>query len=196
MSFEEKNFEENLELGKEGEDVVARFLQSRGWSVLQLRDIKTGELYRGPHYLNGTGMEMTSTDQFAIKSGKARLIEVKYKTRFSWHWTTRRWVTGVDQHDFDHYMAVARHSGIETWLLFLHLKKAPSAEDLAAGCPPEMPTGLFGQKIFELAEHYHHTSSNYGKGGMIYWAPGMLLQLATAEELAPFVKPNKAYPMV
>lgn len=173
-------------MGRLGENVVARFLRARGNSILPIRDIDTGDFMKGPRLLAPEGMELVSTDWLVFgPEGKSCWIEVKTKSRWTWHRKTTCWNTGIDQHYLDHYVNIARRSSIPVWLVFLHLEDSPSMTDLDSGAPAHCPTGLFVGEVLHLVKEgaVHHTHPNWGKGGMVYWAAEALKQLATGEEI-------------
>jgi Holliday junction resolvase-like predicted endonuclease len=176
------------ELGRFGENVVAYWLQSRGNSVVPLRDIETGDIFKGPRMTGPEGIEGACTDWLCTNRVKTVFIEVKTKRAFSWHRLRADWVTGIDQHYAEHYMMQRKNSSIPMWLLFLHLYPTPSDSDREHGCPDQCPTGLYGQEILVLANDIHHTSPNWGKGGMVYWSFPPLLKLETLEGLQPFIE--------
>jgi hypothetical protein len=175
--------------GRFGENVVARFLRARGCSILPIRDIDMGELWKGPRLTGPEGMELVSTDWLVIEpEGKSCWIEVKTKARWSWHRYSSTWNTGIDQHYLDHYINIARRSSIPVRLVFVHLNDAPAISDRENGAPAHCPTGLFGGELLHLAQTVHHTHSNWGKGGMVYWAVDGLEQIATMEEIRTLLR--------
>lgn len=178
--------------GRLGENVVARYLRARGNSILPIRDIDMGDVWKGPRLTSPEGMELVSTDWLVIgPQGKTCWIEVKTKRRWSWHRATATWNTGIDQHYLDHYLMIALRSSIPVWLVFLHLYDLPSDADLENGAPAQCPMGLFGNDVLRLAKVVHHTHSNWGKGGMVYWAAPGLNQLASREEIETLLLQEK-----
>jgi len=178
-----------MPMGRFGENVVARFLRARGCSVLPIRDIEMGDVWKGPRITGPEGMEVVSADWLVMgPKGKSCWMEVKTKRHWTWHRNTASWCTGIDQHYLDHYVIIARRSNIPVWLVFLHLDEVPSAADLEGGAPPFCPTGLFGGEVMRLAEDVHHTHSNWGKGGMAYWASSDLTRLASSAEIETFLR--------
>lgn len=176
-------------MGRWGENVVARFLRARGNSILPIRDIDMGDVWKGPRLTGPSGIELVTTDWLVLTpKGKSCWIEVKTKTRWTWHRNTARWNTGIDQHYLDHYINIARQSDIPVWLIFLHLDDAPAPEDVEYGSPAHCPTGLFGNEVLRLANLVHHPHSNWGKGGMAYWTPADLKRLASAAEMAELLR--------
>lgn len=180
--------------GRLGENVVARFLRARGNSILPIRDIDMGDKWKGPRLTGPEGIELVSTDWLVLgPQGKTCWIEVKTKRRWSWHRATATWNTGIDQHYLDHYINIARRSSIPVWLIFLHLDGLPSDDDLVNGAPAQCPAGLFGNEVLHLAEVVHHTHSNWGKGGMVYWAAQALKRLASREEIEALLQQERIH---
>jgi hypothetical protein len=150
-----------------------------------------GEVWKGPRLTGPEGYELVSADWLVLgPKGKCCWMEVKTKTRFSWHRYSATWNTGIDQHYLDHYINVARRSEIPVWLVFLHLDDSPAEIDAEAGAGIA-PTGLFGGEVMHLASVVHHTHSNWGKGGMVYWAAESLIRLATLEEIEKLVRDER-----
>jgi hypothetical protein len=138
---------------------------------------------KGPQLFCASG-DLVLPDLLSFRDGKIQWFEAKHKTCFTWHRKTDRWVTGIDQRHFGEYLEVAARTRLPVWLLFLHPKARPSDGDLAYGCPPECPTGLFGNDVAVLAGCESHRHVNHGKSGMVYWARESLRRLAAAEDLA------------
>jgi hypothetical protein len=181
------------EFGTAGENIVKAWLIKRGCRIISTRDIETRKAWGGPS-MESEGFEPVLPDFLVIQPEKLQTLwmEVKRKTRFSWHAISRCWVTGIDEHYLEHYVLVGQSSKIPVWLFFLHLDSKPSQKDLDDGCPAQCPTGLFAQEILRLAARTHHTSANHGKGGMVYWAPEAFSLVATSEDLEPYLKAEGA----
>ena len=174
--------------GRFGENVVACWLRARGNTLLPVRDIQMGHVWKGPRMTGPEGIERVATDWLVTTpTGQVVYSEVKRKHAFSWHRNTREWVTGIDQHYLDHYVRTRQTSNIDMWLLFVHLNGEPTDADLKQGCPNCCPTGIFGAEIRTLANEVHHTHGNWGKGGMVYWTAPPLKLLATLNELQPSI---------
>jgi hypothetical protein len=175
-------FEQNLASGQLGESLISRWLQGRGHAVFPAYQIEhqTG---KGPQMFAASG-DMVLPDLLAFRSGKIRWFEAKHKTCFTWHRISGRWTTGIDLRHYHEYQEVAHRTSLSVWLLFFHPKSEPSKSDLAHGCPPFCPTGLFGNDISVLTECESHRSDRHGRTGMVYWAHESLRLIAPAKDLA------------
>lgn len=108
-------FAENLEFGQTGESVIARWLRSRGSSVLPAyeKELDTG---KGPRLF--TPIEQVVTpDLFVFPA--MEFIEAKHKTVFSWYRKTQKWCTGIDRHHYREYKKTQKVTGRKVWLFFL-----------------------------------------------------------------------------
>lgn len=156
------SFQAQLAYGKAAETAIAGWLMSRGNCVLPVYE-KIIDEGKGPQLFT-SNTELVAPDLVAFKEGKARLIEAKHKTGFTWHRITQRWVTGIDLRHYKDYLSVASATDVPVWLLFLH--EGGTAKD----SPAESPAGLFGNEIFALRENENHRHENWGMSGMVYWA--------------------------
>jgi hypothetical protein len=170
-------FQQNLAFGQQAESAIARWLRAKGRYVLPVYDIEyvTG---KGPRLFSPTG-QIIAPDLVSIRGGKVAWVEAKHKTVFSWYRKAGCWETGIDLRHYLDYLRVAQECSLPVWLLFLHRSAVPSVEDRRWGCPPECPTGLYGQEIAVLRISESHRSDRHGATGMVYWAAESLLRLAT-----------------
>lgn len=180
-------FNRSLKFGQIGEGYIAQWLiQARGFHILPVyeKELETG---KGPTLFT-CGGTLIAPDLFAYKRidpyrgwkhERVLWIEAKTKSAFSWHRTTRRWTTGIDQRHYQNYLQINSQSLWPVWLLFLHL------DGRAKDTPPGLvsPQGLFGETLSYLSRHINHTSPNWGSSGMVYWAHEELLHIATLEEV-------------
>jgi hypothetical protein len=171
-------FDERLRQGQIGESIIARWCRSRGNSVLPVyeKEIDTG---KGPRFFASD--QFAAPDMFVFPA--MHWIEAKHKTVFTWHRASRRWCTGIDLHHYKDYLQVGEISQRPVWLLFLHRSDKPDARDIAGGCPPACPVGLFGGSLACLKWNENHRHENWGRHGMVYWAEDSLQRLATLDEL-------------
>ncbi len=176
MYDDRRRFERQLEIGRIGEGVIARWLMSRGWSVLPVYEIEIPE-GKGPRLFSATGSQWAAPDMLAYRTPDAIWIEAKNKTAFSWHRNTQRWVTGIDLRHYRHYCAIEDESPWLVWLLFL--QRGGQAKD----SPAHSPAGLFGNELRVLRQCENHRHANWGRTGMVYWAIGSLKRLARIEDL-------------
>lgn len=193
------SFEQQLATGQVGESLLARFFQGFGHSIIPVyeKERRDGE-FRGPQLFRAAG-ELVLPDMLVLgsKPGEVWFAEAKYKTVFSWHGNTGRWVTGVDQRHFKEYLQVEEITGIPVWLYMLHRDSQPWKGDLERGCPPECPTGLFGEQVSVLRDTINHTAppkrtgQGHGTSGMVYWARDSLSFFAPIEEIQALAQPAR-----
>lgn len=167
-------FRESLHFGQMGESAIARWLRKRGHTVLPVYEkaIDTG---KGPQlFLPQNGL--VAPDMLVYKGQKAIWVEAKHKTGFSLHRLTGDWVTGIDLRHYLDYCEVDNQSPWPVWLLFV--QRGGAAKD-----SPPSPPGLYGNTLAHLRAHEHHRHGAWGPSGMVYWAIGDLLQLATLDEM-------------
>lgn len=173
-------FSESLAIGQLGESKIARYLISRGNSVVPVyeKEIDTG---KGPRFFTPKG-QVVAPDMLVLGTSIV-WVEAKHKSVFSWHRITRRWVTGIDLNHYEEYQRVARISRRPVWLLFLHRESRPDPRDVALGCPTSCPVGLFAGNLAALVRKENHRHSGWGRHGMVYWAESTLKLIATLPEL-------------
>lgn len=171
-------FHKQLNVGKIGESHIARWFQRRGYAVLPVYEKEQGD-YKGPVLFTADKSQKVAPDMLVFTKNKTLWIEAKHKSAFTWHRITNRWVTGIDNHHFNDYLAIAEISEIPVWLLFLH--QSGEAKDTPHGM--KSPTGLFGGDIQELKANFNHKHDNWGKHGMIYWAHDVLKKIASLDDV-------------
>lgn len=179
-------FEQNLRQGAIGESLIVRWLLARGRAVMPAYEklIDTG---KGPQLLAPSG-EYVAPDLLVIRLVDSNgepftWVEAKHKSHFTWHRNSHRWTTGIDRRHYQNYLKVEEITRVPVWLMFYHSSPNPSPSDLAAGCPRQCPTGLFGNRLAYLANHVSHESDRYGRSGMVYWAHEQLRLMAAMEAL-------------
>jgi hypothetical protein len=168
-------FADSLEWGEAGESLIARWLRSRGATVLPIYEkiLDTGKGQR----LFLPDKTLVAPDLLVFKTANACWVEAKRKTGFSWHRNTQRWVTGIDVYHYEQYLQVSESSPFPVWLLFL--QEGGGAKD----SPSSSPAGLFGNKLEVLRDNENHRHMAHGKGGMVYWALESLKRLETIENI-------------
>jgi hypothetical protein len=159
-----------------GESRIATWLMRRGYSVLPVyeKEINTG---KGPQ-LFSLDKKLIAPDMLAFRGDTVKWIEAKHKSVFSWHRISKKWVTGIDLKHYQDYLQVALRSPWPVWLLFLHEK------DYTDEWPHNCPTGLYGHELLYLADHENHRHSNWGKGGMVYWAHETLQMFCSLKHMS------------
>lgn len=165
------HFDRQLKYGQAGESSIAKWLRSRGNSVLPVYE-KIFDTGKGPRLFVPEG-ELIAPDLLVFGSHGTLWIEAKHKTAFAWHRISQQWVTGVDLKHYKDYLSINTQSPWPVWLLFLH--DGGQAKD----SPPNSPRGLFGNSLSILEGCEDHRHGNWGKSGMVYWAITSLICLAS-----------------
>jgi hypothetical protein len=175
------NFAQQLATGQIGESEIARWLLSKGHSVVPVyeKEIGTG---KGPRYFT-PDKQCVAPDMLLLPKGNAPpiWIEAKHKSVFSWHRRDDCWCTGIDLHHYQEYLDVEARSGRPVWLLFLHKCDQPDDRDIPHCFDERCPVGLFGNSLTYLMQHENHRSDKHGNHGMVYWAHEHLRLLETLE---------------
>ena len=109
-------FNESLAFGKIGESDIARWLRSRGTSVLPVYEKEIDE-GKGPQFFAPNG-EYVAPDMFCLP--QCEWIEAKHKKVFTWHRISGTWQTGIDLRHWEEYKRVQEISKRRVWLFFLH----------------------------------------------------------------------------
>jgi len=172
-------FKRQLDIGRKTEGAITRWLRSREHGVLTIYDIENKDGI-GPRYFSKGSYVSPDLLCFA-GNGETMWCEAKHKTVFSWHRKTKRWCTGIDIRHYEHYQKIQDETGLDVWLLFLHVSDQPDPRDVALGCPAKCPTGLFGRKLADLIGNENHRHDNWGRSGMVYWAHDKLRPMATVD---------------
>jgi len=179
-----RDFALNLAAGQVGESAIARWLISRGFTVLPAYEKEPGD-YKGPRVYSASG-NMIAPDLLAFRFGIENTrdavfwIEAKTKAAFTWHRISRTYQDGIDRRCWQDYLRLQAKAPWPIWLMFLHVGDGV-AKDNPEGLSP--PTGLFGEKIATLRYCVHHESDKHGPSGMVYWTVDSFRKLAEAEEL-------------
>jgi hypothetical protein len=169
-------FRDELAFGKVGESKIANWLRyGRRFCVMPVYEIGENQ-YKGPQLFTPEG-ELIAPDIFCFNKERAVWVEAKHKTVFSWHRNSKRWVTGIDLHHYEHYLKSLACSRWPVWLLFYHANGLTHEHD------GRSPTGLFGGDLRNLRDNENHRHENWGKCGMVYWSHDVLKRLATCEEV-------------
>lgn len=183
-----KSFNDAFAFGRIAEGQIAQWLiRAEGWTISPAYEIEIPS-GKGPRLFAFTG-ELITPDILAMKHQKKKFVflwnEAKHKTRFTWHWKSKNWQTGIDLRHYLDYIKVQEQT-FDVRVLFLHSCSTPSKYDLEHGCPATCPVGLYGHSLRYLMAHEHHRDS-YDRGGrdypMVYWNESDLERLATLEEV-------------
>lgn len=168
-------FAKQLDWGQAGESAIARWLRKRGNTVLPVYE-KIIDNGKGPRLFMPDRV-LIAPDLLVLRTQDAYWVEAKRKRAFTWHRITRQWVTGIDLHHYRDYCQVDECSPFPVWLLFLQ------EDGQAKDSPGNSPTGLFGNRLSILKRCVHHTHSNWGSSGMVYWDVSALRFLATLKDV-------------
>jgi len=165
-------FSDQLNIGQTAEGEIAKWFKSKGFTILPIYEkvIDTGngpQLFL-PKVVSGECFNLESSliapDMLIFKGEKTLWIEAKYKTAFSWHRITKKWVTGIDIRHYKDYLKVDDSTVWPVWIVFLHEDRQ------AKDSPSDSPRGLFGNSLSYLRINENHRHNNWGKSGMVYWA--------------------------
>lgn len=109
-------FEETDEFvrGHNGELLVARELQKRGWFIIPSYDYKGGE--SPTPRMQGTSQKYILPDLDCAKGGLRRWVEVKTKGSASLHKNTNRLDHGYSSNHHDNYLDVQKITGTEVFI--------------------------------------------------------------------------------
>jgi len=176
-------FEEKLKIGQEGESRVLKYIASvPGNVILKACDLPPLKSGGGPRLSTADGETLVSPDGLILNKEGVLWVEVKNKTRFTWHRNSRCFCAGIDKLDIDRYREVKKQTGRDVVLCFLIRSSEPSANDASyPSCPKTSPTGLFS---VEIDTPTHHTTTRYGLGGgMVYWSHNQLDFIANLEDI-------------
>jgi hypothetical protein len=175
-------FQQKLAFGQIGESLIARYLRSRGWSILPVyeKEIDNG---KGPRLFLPYGYpetELIAPDLQGMKYQKVQWFEAKHKSAATFYRKKWRWQTGIDKRHYLDYKRVQEITTYPVWLLFLQRESACNNAPLNV---PSCPTGLYGCPITQL----YSDEGYYDRGGkryyMVYWGVQELKKLASLEEV-------------
>jgi hypothetical protein len=186
QSLSDEQFQKQLAFGQAAETAIAKWLMSRGGLILPIYDIEyPQEEKKGPRAFSSL-RSYVAPDLLLFRHSGAIWCEAKRKTHFTWYRKLQRWETGIDLRVWNDYRELRRRSKLPLMLLFLHCSDTPHTRDIGFGCPVKCPVGLFGKDSGEL-ERCGRTDARWGKSGMIYWGQVDLEQMASIDEMLPFM---------
>jgi len=163
--------------------MIAQWLLRRDWTILPAYE-KFEQDFKGPRILSAAG-NLIAPDMLVFKFGNDKgnvlWIEAKNKAAFTWYRKGNAWQDGIDKKCWTDYLGLCTLTPWPVWLLFLH-GPGQVAKDTPPGKVP--PTGLFGNRIDELATKIDHESDRHGLTGMVYWCEAVLPKIASWEEVS------------
>lgn len=101
--------------GHNGERLIDRLLQERGWYVIPSYDYTGEEENKAPR-LQGLTEHLVIPDLDISQNGERRWAEVKTKTKADWTYMTQRLEHGFPLRHYHHYQKVQQITGTEVWL--------------------------------------------------------------------------------
>lgn len=158
-------FEQKLEIGRLGEDLISRWFRSFGWNILPAYEISQ-DTGKGPRFFSASGDNIVSPDLLIFQECEFRWVEAKHKSAFTWHRITESWQTGIDRHHWNEYLKVREQSKLPVYLFFLH-EPGHISKDTPEGMTS--PSGLYGKSLDVLKDQIDHESDRHGTSGMVYW---------------------------
>lgn len=111
-------------LGRQGEDVVARWLSGRGFFITPTSDIQSSGQTAGPR-MRRDGSCLVLPDLQACKSGMSMWVEVKTKSKDVYYNNAKQFRQGIDWKYWTQYCSVEEQSGIPGYMAFLVLSGRP-----------------------------------------------------------------------
>lgn len=155
------NFEQNLEVGRNGELVLESILQNYGWHTIPTYDYKS-EYKKSPRMV-GTKDYLRLPDIDASKDGKRIWIECKWKEGASWTYSKRTFEHGIPLYLYNEYLKVEKITGDKVWIFFIESNQAKLTSIELARCirggkplPPDRsyypPSVLRGQLLANLKQ--------------------------------------------
>ena len=173
------NFNEQLEIGKTGESLIANWLKSRGNSILPIYEIADNQ-FKGPALYCNDNSSLVAPDMAVFGNNDMLFVEAKYKSGFSWYRNGKTWVTGIDLHHFYQYLSFKKKVNKDVFIFFLHKGLSAKDSDISE-------SGLFGGEIDYLLMNSSHRSDKHGTSGMIYWSKDSLTRYAEYSEVMNLV---------
>ena len=89
------SFAPKFRTGRKFERIIEWWAVSKGHSVVPTYEKETND-GKGPRLLTPVGELVAPDCVVLLNNGGVVFIEAKNKSVFSWYWTRRYWVTGID----------------------------------------------------------------------------------------------------
>lgn len=119
MEQKQKNFKEQLAIGKEGEHEIGNYFMNKNYSILPLYQFEDN-IAPKVFTLNNT---LTSPDMFISGNNKCFWVEVK--TKFRWVNYNNIIETGINEKHYRQYLSIAEKTTLPIYLIFNHKKTPP-----------------------------------------------------------------------
>lgn len=119
METTQKNFEQQLAFGKEGEHEIGKYFIEKGYAALTLYQFNN--LTEAPKIFTAK-KALVSPDLFIANKDKCFWVEVKTKTRWIFFGSHE---TGCNHSHYLNYRHVRESTGIKLYLVFNHKQNEP-----------------------------------------------------------------------
>lgn len=169
-----QDFETNFAFGVQGEHFVADWLMRRGNVVAPLYQFENSNGAPALFSIQGAGVEKTILpDLTCFSNSKCWFAEVKRKNRWAIGYRSAgSFETGFNSRHLMHYERVAKQTGMDVWLFFLH----ESSE----------PTGLFTMRVGASKPRFWNGKSKSGDRSStseVFWLLSDLKKVAELNEV-------------
>jgi hypothetical protein len=138
--------------GRSGEQIVAKWLQDRGWYVVPSYDYSGADDH--PPRMQGADAAYVIPDLDIAKDGRRLWVEVKTKTAATFTRMTQQLEHGISLRHFEHYQAIQRITGSHVWLFVIE-------EDCAV---------LLAESLDALSQRKRvYAGGKMGRAGMVFF---------------------------
>lgn len=149
--------------GRQGEQLVAAWLQSRGWWIIPSYDYNGGGEEKAPR-LQGARKGLVIPDLDISKNRTRLWAEVKTKSAATFYRKLARDEHGIAMRLWEHYHEVQKITGCQVWIFIVEEStKTLLAESL---------------DVLDLEMRESHSES---MGAMIFWPRASFKEIANAE---------------
>jgi len=157
--------------GLQGEILISEWLRANGYGVTPLYQMVSNN--QAPKLLLEHGLELLAPDLYIFREFESAWVEVKRKKNVSYHRRSERWVTGVNPHNFEQYLSLAKIQEFPVILLFLLEKPTDDGA---------FPASLYGADVrfLERNINHHYDGTDHPQN---YWDMATLNVIATIEEV-------------
>jgi hypothetical protein len=147
-------FRESAEFlrGRDAEQLVAAYLQGRGWYIIPSYD------YSGEHgdkapTIQGAHDGIVLPDLGIAKAGMMKWAEVKAKGGPTFTLKTKTYDHGIGYRKWCHYLRVQQETGCHVWLFIIE----------------ECSQILLAESLDVLGDGRRYDDNKMDKGGMVFW---------------------------
>ena len=130
MEQKQKNFEQQLQFGIDGEKIVAENFMQQGFFILPVYqfDVNTAPV------LFSTNKQYILPDMVVFRNLECAFIEAKRKRQYvKWKGKIE---TGICQRLYDHYMQIHKNTGLDVFIVFVQEEEEPTGIFYLNLCTP------------------------------------------------------------